>query len=147
MGFWDNMSDDEYEDQMKYLMGLRKTIVNPLSDLEVCDIIDEWAGLGGGFVDVEAEKFHLGEDEDGYIILGHVTPNENNPKQAHFFLLRNDNYKRTGTFKYRIDFVSIFDEHDNEEEEPYMDMICQTNNLLSATNSMYLYWKSFLNTK
>jgi len=145
MGFWDNVPEDEFKKQLEHLMNLRKQIAHPLSEVEVVEIIEEWKNLGGGFIVLEVEEFHLGADEDDYIVLANATPNENNPQHAHFFILRDDDYKRKGKFKYKIDFVSVFDEEDDVDEEAFVDTICQTNNLLSAINLMRLYWKSYLN--
>ena len=144
MDLSDDREDKGFEEMMKDLLKRRKPVRDPLTDEDATDIRDEWINQGLGDVDIEIEQFHLGCDEDGYIISGHVTPIENNKSRAYFFILKDDNYKRTGNYKYRIEFVSAFDEEEEEEEEPYTDMICQSNNLFSGVVNMIYYWKSFL---
>jgi len=142
MSHWDDMADDEFDEALKYLLSQRQDIKDPITDLDIADIVEEWQGNGCGFIDVEAERFHLGEDEDGYIILAHLTPSDNNPAQSHFFLLRDLDYKRKHKMKYKVDFISSFEYE--EDLDPFCDTIGLTNNLYDAVFKMAIYWKSYI---
>jgi len=137
---WDDIPEDEFEDLVHKISGQRKDIIDPLSEEDVIDIIELWSNNLSEYVEVETELYHLGYDEDGYIIVANLTPHEHNSEQAYYFLYRHDNYRSTKQSKYKVEYISAFD--DIEDVDPICQTIGFCNNIISAVDTMCIHWYS-----
>ena len=141
MGSWEDMEQDEYDDLIQDALSVRKDIPDGLSDVDIKDLERQWNMFNLGSVISEREQYHLGGDDEGYIILANFVPERDNIAHAHFFLLRHDDYKHADKTKYKIEFGTAFD--DEKEVDVEYSTVGYANNLLSTMEIMAKYWKIY----
>jgi hypothetical protein len=137
---YEDNEEDEFDEVLEHLMKHRKDIEEPLTEEDAADLIEQFAEAGCGFLEVCLEKYHLGGDEDGYIILANVTPHERNPESAYYFILRHPDFKRTRKFQYKIDFISAFSEDESKEVDAETYTVGLAMNLYECMKSICSHW-------
>ena len=141
---WNQDPDEaEYQEFLKHLISMRKVIKEPLSDDQLADIIEYWDKHIGGYLNVIAEQFHLGEDEEGYIILANLTPDTKNPDNAYYCLYRHENYKHHHRAQYKVEFISEYDENEESDEDPEVVPLGSYNNFISVIDTMCIHWQEY----
>lgn len=134
--------DDDFEEVLNDLMKIRKDIENPLTNEDAADMIEQFSKYNLGFLEISLEKYHLGADEDGYIILGNMTPHERNPNSAYYFISRHPDFKRQRKFQYKIDFITAFDEEEDVDADSYTVGLAM--NLYECMKCICSHWMSII---
>ena len=146
---YEDMADfasDEFKRNL--IKGLIKPIKNPLTSQEVIEIKNEWNLILGEHLEVVPEMNSFGREVHG-VIIGIMTPLNNNPDDGYFLLYRNDFYKQQSVWKYTIEFISSLREIEDEKEidsqleEIDNHFIGTSQNLCHAVDIMIQFWRKY----
>jgi len=143
---WNDMPDDEYEDLARKISDMTESIKEPLTDDQIADIVEVWQLAMRSYIEIDVEYYHIGRDGDGYVVVAHLTPTDNNPKNAFYTLSKHETYKRYNASQYRTMFISSFieedddDDDDDDDVELIIDDVGDCNNYLSAIEDICIHW-------
>lgn len=130
------MHDDR---RFESMLNKKREIKEPLTVESSTDMVKYFSDAELGFLEVCAEKYCLGSDFDGYIIIGNMTPDKNNPKNSYYILHQNSRFKQEKKFKYKIDYVTEYsDDGDDLNAECYT--VCKAMNLHECIRSICSHW-------
>lgn len=141
-------NDEEYfEEMMEELRKHRKRIKDPVTEEQMEEMAEFFSEESLGLLEIEAEDYHMGLDEDGFYILANLSPLDENPKNAYYFILRNPNFKQERTSQYKIDFVSSFDEEEENDLDAEMYTIGTAMNLINCMYLIVRHWKMIIDVE
>jgi len=130
--------EENFEEMINHFLKHRKEISEPLTEEYIGEMINYFYSKGLGLLEIEAEKYHIGEDDEGYIIIANMTPKENNPREGFYFLSADPYFKKNQRNKYRVDFVPTFDENEDEIEEA--EIVSYEMNVYEVIKKICKHW-------